>query len=1190
MKKKIFLIVAIMAILCCLLAISASAEDVCVGDVYYTITDSDSVEGFDGTAKVNTSNKTSTATVIKIPDSIEYGGKTYVVNSIANYAFEGNKTVQEIYILSSHITAIPEGMIKNTYDGALVKIFVDFTKIKTIAKAGFNPSNDSSGNTPRTNKHFYYDAAAYIANGSEVLITSPDFSNCTSIGFCAFQGANFTGKLTIPAGCALNGQSFRQSKITELEVNGDRNTIYLFTFQGCSSLEKITFTGKVKAFENNVFSTCTAVEEIYIDLSGTESIIDNAFVFASKYDAGNTKTQWYNLNGEKIVDISGVKKLGSSAFASSNLGSATIIWPQALTSIGSQVFRKCNITGTMYLGADASCDLSMDGYIAGGNPISLIILGKGFKHIYSDNFDNAVTAVFLADSIELTSSNIFRSGSVIYAKELTNYTTQNNNPTITKIYDGSDVIYTKTCGVGAIVYNADASTALIGTFTHTEDDGAATVPSCTTPTGTEYHCSLCDALLRYEITGDAPGHDLSNMTASSSLSCITDESKTYLCPNCSETVVITTAKATGHNYDTLSYPTIAVLYEDGTKRYTCSNFDNSCGHYYEYSYRLDPSDQIVYLVMDDGTKLSVKVSDFFNFTIDERDRTYKCTLTSFKSTFTVGETTYSRDDIYEIKIPYGFTTFTARFLNNYKISVLDFSCAKDLSFPSNAFEGNQNLIKAILGDGAILNGQTFRNNNYLQTLVIADNATINIATEIFYDADIVSELIIGNGANVTITDAQLFRNSNGATIRVGDNATVVFGREVFKDEATLTTLELGKNGNYTFAFRSFYGTGIESLVIPEGSTVAFTGNEAFAQCKSLKFAFIPSGVTALREKTFDGCTALTTVALMDVTSLANSVFSTGSDTAPLTIFHHSADAFTYTSNTFNGRGTNGIILYTVSEMTEITTVPYTIYSGIPHSQYEATLDPTCTVDGYDGYATDCLCGTIASEITFSIYSSSAEATTGSYGVHTIIPNLGGHTDKIVILYANGFDKAGEKTIFCEVCDELLVEATPTNPIFTHKGYSYKLNGTITGIQSGFDVDKEALKAYEDANSKLTFGIVIVNPSYLGDTFFKDGVVNASKGVIQVSVDIGDYSTFSCYISGFQKDSALSSLELVIAGYVYEGDASNVKFMQKSYVTGENAPVVSKVTKTDATLYTVSITNVQTNVALPEEIKEYGATE
>ena len=232
MKRKLLLAILMLALLVCLLAISISAIE--YDGVYYDIDTKNQV------ATVNAQNRTGTKEIVTIPSTFEYEGATYKVTAIKSDAFRDNKVVKELRILSEYITAIPSSMIANTNGGALEKIYIDFSKITSIGSAAFNPSSQTNGNSPVANSFYYYDAKAFMENGTDVKITDPDFSNVTSIGTAAFQGANFV-KLTIPAAVYLNNQMFRKSTIQELVIEGeDRESIDHYIFNDCKQLKKIT--------------------------------------------------------------------------------------------------------------------------------------------------------------------------------------------------------------------------------------------------------------------------------------------------------------------------------------------------------------------------------------------------------------------------------------------------------------------------------------------------------------------------------------------------------------------------------------------------------------------------------------------------------------------------------------------------------------------------------------------------------------------------------------------------------------------------------------------------------------------------------------------------------------------------------------------------------------------------------------
>ena len=124
-----------------------------------------------------------------------------------------------------------------------------------------------------------------------------------------------------------------------------------------------------------------------------------------------------------------------------------------------------------------------------------------------------------------------------------------------------------------------------------------------------------------------------------------------------------------------------------------------------------------------------------------------------------------------------------------------------------------------------------------------------------------------------------------------------------------------------------------------------------------------------------------------------------------------------------------------------------------------------------------------------------------------------HNDSVSIAYPNGFNNAGEKIIGCSNagCAHRTSETAPA--IFNSLGYSTR-NGD-TGIATGFSIDYDALEAYEELSKEdVKFGIVVFNPTFVGETFFDaNGNVNASKGAIQVEL-VDGYSTFNMYVAGF----------------------------------------------------------------------------
>ncbi len=505
MKKRILLGVILTLALVCLFAISISAVE--VNGVHYTL------DTKNHTAQVSQENKTATTEIVTIPSTFEYEGVEYKVTSIASSAFYGNRNMVELRILSEYITVIPSDMIAdicaidtdgdkvNDKGDKLKKIYIDFSKITSIGSAAFNPSNQTNGNSPKVNSFYYYDAKAYLENGSDVLITCPDFSNCTSIGTAAFQGANFE-KLVIHEGIALKNQIFRMSTIKELEILGaNRGTIEYYVFNACTKLETIRIESTTYV-SNDVFSGCSSVKKIYINLSNCTYIGTSAFQLGNVgYDKGNTTTQWYNYEGEKIVDLSSVKTLSNQAFASSNVGSAKIIWPNALEKIDGQVFRRCNITGPVWFNMAEGKTASISSYVLSGNTPEIIVLGNGITGFAMDErLGYAATVVFLGDVTTLA-TNIFKTeGARLYAKSLpSNASDYGSKVTVKLISSGSYTSY-GACGLTASVTLLDGTTE---SFNYVDHDYKGVVDQTVCPLGslTLYTCPGCGD--KYEETTDA---------------------------------------------------------------------------------------------------------------------------------------------------------------------------------------------------------------------------------------------------------------------------------------------------------------------------------------------------------------------------------------------------------------------------------------------------------------------------------------------------------------------------------------------------------------------------------------------------------------------------------------------------------------------------------------------------------------
>ena len=177
-------------------------------------------------------------------------------------------------------------------------------------------------------------------------------------------------------------------------------------------------------------------------------------------------------------------------------------------------------------------------------------------------------------------------------------------------------------------------------------------------------------------------------------------------------------------------------------------------------------------------------------------------------------------------------------------------------------------------------------------------------------------------------------------------------------------------------------------------------------------------------------------------------------------------------------------------------------------------------------------------------------------------------------------REGVKSASCERCTK--AQSTAVAPIFTAKGYS--TNDDDTGIAGGYFINKEALSEWKQYGDRsVTFGIMLLNPKYLaqGSFFKEDGTLNSTQGALNIEMASAEYSSFDFMISNFS--SAQATLEIVIAGYVIVD--GKYELLQAEYSFSET-PAVSRVTREEASLYTVTIASVKQNnnlATLPEYI-------
>ena len=184
-----------------------------------------------------------------------------------------------------------------------------------------------------------------------------------------------------------------------------------------------------------------------------------------------------------------------------------------------------------------------------------------------------------------------------------------------------------------------------------------------------------------------------------------------------------------------------------------------------------------------------------------------------------------------------------------------------------------------------------------------------------------------------------------------------------------------------------------------------------------------------------------------------------------------------------------------------------------------------------------------------------------------------HIEAHDVIYANGFTSAGVHNTYCSNTNcKALDKVENLGAMFIHEGYSYQ-DGVFGGIDTKFQINKYAMKLYEQYEGVLHFGIVIANANHFANVnvFIENGELTSTnaegkKSGIIVEMASRDYDYFNCHIDGFDfSDSRYTDLGLIIAGYVYGEDPTDITYIQKDYKTdSDNAtletPYIATITK------------------------------
>ena len=485
--------------------------------------------------------------------------------------------------------------------------------------------------------------------------------------------------------------------------------------------------------------------------------------------------------------------------------------------------------------------------------------------------------------------------------------------------------------------------------------------------------------------------------------------------------------------------------------------------------------------------------------------------------------------------------------------------------------------------------------------------------------------------------ANAFQNCTGLTgIDIPDEVTTI-GNDTFYGCSGLTYLNIGKNSKLTsIGAAAFYGCSkIEGVYLPGRLQTLSdnTGNNrgSFHGCSKLWFKndpsettkptvyYFPSTLTTIVAEDFKSCSVINDVLVfpagMTAITSGNALYNSGNKTVVFLGDMASVNTSNWKSSKIifanaNDKSSTDIASYTNSKTTVFCASESDMTKHLESPKHSVISEATC----YSNKAgiINCFCGREISRGEFEgtmlnthDYVDDFDCTTANYCKNFgenkcdkfLVADAIAHVEAHDVIFANGFTSAGVHNTYCSnaTC-KALDKVEDLEAMFTHEGYAYK-ERTSGGIDTKFKINTKAMKLYEEYEGAIHFGIIIANASHFEnvDVFIQNGELTSTnadgeKTGIIVEMTSRDYDYFNCYIGGFDfANEKHVGLDLIVAGYVYGEDESDVSFIQKQYKADDNdatleIPYTAMVTK-GATLKAVNIVTVRDFIPLADKTEE-----
>ena len=873
---------------------------------------------------------------IVIPNSIEYGGKTYAVTRIGYNAFYDDDRLTSV-TLHDGINSIGDRAFYNCDRLSAIDIP---GSVKEIEDRAFYACYNLTSVT-------FHDGLETIGKnvfqGDDKVSSIVLPSTLKTIGDEAFLGCSRLTAVRIPDAVTAIGHSAFEScgALISAQLPATMTEIPRDLFASCKALRSIDIPATVKTIDNYAFYECDALTSISLPV-GLETLGEYVFCSCDKLlsvtiPEGVTLIPNYAFQDcYALTTVSlpaSLKTIGYRAFLNcSSMQSITI--PENVTAIGTYAFHGCNSLSSIYcLGLEPP---TLDG---GANEqafsqlLSTATLNvkraaegnykvannwSGFTHM--EVFDNVLCAqpTFAFNNFKLAISTA-TDGASIY------YTTDGTEPSTASTKYTAPINFWKNGTVKAIAVKDGMDNSLIGEFK--KEDLKVTKPVV-----------IMDADFKVTMTCEQPDIEgfpeprihylVSNSYSQPDLN--DDGWKLY-----DGTPVQLTRPSYVHYYaERDGWILSDQKYENYSSDYyvytPSIEWNSSTQKAYIYNYEsYFPADATVYYTLDgsDPTRESLVYNPSDSIPIARnlivkafavRDGHFDSEIGSRQiwgvtQTFskegiyyrlvdnvlanevevTKGNRSYEGDIVIPDKISYAGVEYTVTRIGNEAFSDAESASiqlpATIQSIGQYAFYSADNLAEIDIPSSVkyIESGAFYRTG--LEKITLHDGLE-SIDYHAFYDNNYLTDFTLPQ--TLKSIGEQAFYSCNLLTTMVIPESVTTIGKNAFEDCFNLVSVTL-PSGWTELPDGIFMETALKSIVIPAGVTkigyrafydcslnsvtipasVQTIKNEAFMNCRSLTSVSIPEGVTAIENSTFQGCNLLTTVQLPStLTTIGESAF------------------------------------------------------------------------------------------------------------------------------------------------------------------------------------------------------------------------------------------------------------------------------------------------------------------------------